>query len=836
MLKALIKKIVIPLVVLVLLAFLLFSRQPAVSEKPPVTPAAIKEAANQAQDIHRQLFSSRTFVELKLSQRELDSITTTATHMVPGVKFDAATSRFGLRLAASMPVELGPLQLHLNASCMLLPQFDTTGLEGCKLGHIPIPGGFAEWGATSTLGLVFGEVTQETFSQLIEKAKFYDGRLVLSAIKSQNLKGEVKQSINELAQVARSLTQRTDIPAERIKHYLDFLRAMDNKPSSLAYYMGQAIGESGLQVALDHDPRTEATAALWALSIKFGTKRFARLANITESYNVGSRTRATLRGREDLALHFLYTLMIEQLGKANVAYNVAELKELLDTNAGGSGYSFPDLAAGQAGLAFSELLSGDKDNLVYAQNLLAYTNDESLFFPFVHDLPEGYKQNQFVKTFGSINSKTYKQLEQKIFDRVAELPIFNTDIKPVQVNSPVVKPIKNGQWLIVDTHTHTKFSDGQHTVAELAQNAKNFGCDVLAITDHADKNLSRVTSEQYFRKIQQAHYAHSDLTVMAGIEWNTAPFMGREHVTLLLPDSPQMAEQYKEFRRRFDSYGRRSVDLISAEPALRWLNKINVGGVKPIVMYNHPSRKSQNVAEAYHDMASWRSYNDIVIGFSGAPGHQKLKGPANGSYRYKIKTVGGWDPVASTIGGVWDQLLADGHNVWSARAPSDFHETRMDYWPCQFSTTHLYSKSARHNDVLTAYRAGNFWAQHGRFVEQLSFDISTKRGSLRASMGETLSVSKGQTVQVNIQVLLRMFDWENRPTSLDELELITVTPFGAQAEKLPLTSLKHGILTLSLDKQMSAGDRVFRLRGTNRSPKRRSYSFYSNPIRVRVLN
>src|SRR5262245_47798402 len=52
-----------------------------------------------------------------------------------------------------------------------------------------------------------------------------------------------------------------------------------------------------------------------------------------------------------------------------------------------------------------------------------------------------------------------------------------------------------GTWVKADTHTHTRFSDGSHTPDEVAAKAAEHGCQVIAITDHADNNLRAATPE-----------------------------------------------------------------------------------------------------------------------------------------------------------------------------------------------------------------------------------------------------------------------------------------------------------------------------------------------------
>ena len=68
------------------------------------------------------------------------------------------------------------------------------------------------------------------------------------------------------------------------------------------------------------------------------------------SFNASNRAITTLSGRGDLSLHFLYSVILEQVGKENIGLSIGELKELLDSNEGGSGFSFADLAADKAGI------------------------------------------------------------------------------------------------------------------------------------------------------------------------------------------------------------------------------------------------------------------------------------------------------------------------------------------------------------------------------------------------------------------------------------------------------------------------------------------------------
>ena len=108
---------------------------------------------------------------------------------------------------------------------------------------------------------------------------------------------------------------------------------------------------------------------------------------------------------------------------------------------------------------------------------------------------------------------------------------------PKKANAVFVRKIPwagHGKWLKIDTHIHTRFSDGAHTVDEIAEKALEFGCDAIAITDHADSNLEAATPE-YAAAIRAARKKFPQLVILAGLEWNLPPYGGREHVTLLDP-------------------------------------------------------------------------------------------------------------------------------------------------------------------------------------------------------------------------------------------------------------------------------------------------------------
>jgi len=209
------------------------------------------------------------------------------------------------------------------------------------------------------------------------------------------------------------------------------------------------------------------------------------------------------------------------------------------------------------------------------------------------------------------------------------------------------------QPLVMDTHTHTRFSDGKYSVAEMVQLAIDHGCEALAITDHSDLSEDAATPD-YFSAIKTARTMHPGFILFGGIEWNIPPYWGREHVTVLL--DPTLEETILgTFKQQFEQ------DDATADQGLEWLAEKTGIKDKAVLIYNHPSRKDDDPDENFQDILSWRDTNPLFIGFEGAPGHQKTK--TTGSYKHLMLTQDRWDPVAADIGGAWDRMLDEGSPI-----------------------------------------------------------------------------------------------------------------------------------------------------------------------------
>lgn len=125
----------------------------------------------------------------------------------------------------------------------------------------------------------------------------------------------------------------------------------------------------------------------------------------------------TLHGRHDLAQHFSVSAGLTAAAGPQAAESAGVLKEILDSR-GGSGFSFADLSADFAGIAFARRLL-DKPELL-ADIEKSFRIGDYAISP--RGLPEGFSAVEFAKKYGSLKDDRYLRAQEDIRKRIAALP------------------------------------------------------------------------------------------------------------------------------------------------------------------------------------------------------------------------------------------------------------------------------------------------------------------------------------------------------------------------------------------------------------------------------
>ncbi|MEU5889033.1 PHP domain-containing protein [Streptomyces sp. NPDC047461] len=398
-------------------------------------------------------------------------------------------------------------------------------------------------------------------------------------------------------------------------------------------------------------------------------------------------------------------------------------------------------------------------------------------------------------------------------------------------------------WLAGDHHIHTQYSsDGKYRVVDQVRQGARYGLDWMVITDHGSTTHAKIGVDKVNPDIKEARAAYKDTLVFQGLEWNIP---AAEHGTVFVHPGKNEVAVLKQFETDYDGSVKGASDSTPANEALAiaGLNflaeQVQRRKVKDALMLaNHPARRG---VDSPHEIRGWRdatgSGRQIAVGFEGAPGHQaaglpaplgmaRARGiydnsPSAGSFAgYPLesyRTWGGFDWMTATVGGLWDSLLAEG-KPWWITANSDSHQvygdtavrgpggdftvngryedpvyggkidiTQGDYWPGQYSRTHVGADGFSYAAVMDGIRAGRVWVDHGQLLSGL--DARVAGGGHWATLGGALHVKKGTNVTLTIDVALAGGpNWAGYVPKLARVDVIQGDVTGPVADKDTFTA------------------------------------------------
>ncbi|KAG1531891.1 hypothetical protein G6F50_016459 [Rhizopus delemar] len=107
--------------------------------------------------------------------------------------------------------------------------------------------------------------------------------------------------------------------------------------------------------------------------------------------------------------------------------------------------------------------------------------------------------------------------------------------------------------------------------------------------------------------------------------------------------------------------------------------------------------------------------------------------------------------MTAQVGGIWDQMLADGIRFWIT-ANSDSHvnlrDGGRDYDPGEYSKTYAWARPEA-EDILDALRNGRMFTVTGDLIDALELRVAA--GDSSAGMGGTLVLPAVQTMQLEVR-------------------------------------------------------------------------------------
>lgn len=177
------------------------------------------------------------------------------------------------------------------------------------------------------------------------------------------------------------------------------------------------------------DPVFPNRAAILALGVILGDDQVATVARRRVDAGraverAAIRRQVRVHRRSDLSQHFWVSSALTVLSDAGRALTVGIAKEMKDSTPGGSGFSFVDMAANQAGIRFAVVATGNTRSARALQFRVLEGISTDAFFPVIEGLPEGLSRDEFHADFGGLGGPEARRWFAEIDRRIDALPGF----------------------------------------------------------------------------------------------------------------------------------------------------------------------------------------------------------------------------------------------------------------------------------------------------------------------------------------------------------------------------------------------------------------------------
>lgn len=324
-----------------------------------------------------------------------------------------------LRFNVTVTLPENPLGKYLNVSFRLgndaideLPH-----ITKFKVGKLLLPARLAAW--------VIQRVIHNT--ALREYYILATQPIEAVAIDQEKIAITYFSSAETIKQARRLLADSSPNPDQAVyqKKLADIVAAHDPEWRLSLAELLQPMFQLALQRSTQESAVEENRLAILTVNDYVNQQQIPKLLHLPGARpNPESQYAAFMYKRIDLAQHFIGAAALTATVNRQLANVMGEQKELNDAEAGGSGFSFIDLAADKAGAKFGEIATSTPENAQHIQKAMSTIRSYSEFMPDPRDLPEKMNAAEFEQRFGSIDSEQYLKLAREIDARIAALPIY----------------------------------------------------------------------------------------------------------------------------------------------------------------------------------------------------------------------------------------------------------------------------------------------------------------------------------------------------------------------------------------------------------------------------
>ncbi len=392
------------------LAFRAIQDTPLVTGDGVLSPSAVSRAKEVIRINDPRRLRPGTHRESRVLARDLETLV----HLALRRGQATVVLEDGLAdLRYTLAVPPTPLGRYLNLWARVAVGPEGLEFHKVRVGSVPIPGPLFRMGLDYAIGKSELAPDLALLRQTIHHVAFVPGELRIR----YTWKPEILDSAR-----ARVLSQedRERLAAAHLRLVAHMDQAGDGRRQApLADVLGPLLQEAAGANAGTDLGRAYRNLLL-VTAFQLSGRNIAQLVPEAAQWPRPRPLTLTLRGREDLAQHFMVSAALAAWAGEPLASAVGVGKEVDDAHSG-SGFSFADLAADRAGTRLGELVAGNPQRLAAAVG--AGLTDTALL-PSITGLPESMMTAEFQRRFGGVGAPAYQRMSDEIDRRIDALSLF----------------------------------------------------------------------------------------------------------------------------------------------------------------------------------------------------------------------------------------------------------------------------------------------------------------------------------------------------------------------------------------------------------------------------
>ncbi|UCD29102.1 MAG: hypothetical protein JSV03_01055, partial [Planctomycetota bacterium] len=327
-------------------------------------------------------------------------------------------------LCASMGVKLGKrrtryLNLEIDGNLEIKDGIPSLDVYHCRLGSVKAPRWFLRLLSPIATSVLNDYRLSKPFMEAIQAISVEPEAIEVTYGKVDMPEG-FREDIFGPASASQEVLAST---REQVDNLLAIVDESPDTPPSFGTCF-ERVFTLARERSVERDPVIENRAGIFALGALLGHHRVQEfIGPVLPDRDVGAARwilrRVTLRGRSDWTKHFCVSAALTLLSDDIMSDAAGLLKEELDADIGGSGFSFADLLADRAGTTFAARATRDETAAREMQKRIAGGFRVEEFFPPAADLPEGIADAELELRYGGVGGQDYLRLIDEIERRLA---------------------------------------------------------------------------------------------------------------------------------------------------------------------------------------------------------------------------------------------------------------------------------------------------------------------------------------------------------------------------------------------------------------------------------